>query len=121
MVPATGQWKCSLPTWAAQLWVALPQDAAGTWPGDEPLGPHWQGQVMQRLKAFAPALDWEDSQAFVGQMLWAAQAARNRGQSEAPLLHRADHALYQSKNQGATASRRHPATPERPWTSTANP
>ena len=69
MVPATGQWKCSLPTWAAQLWVALPQDAAGTWPGDEPLGPHWQGQVMQRLKAFAPALDWDDSQAVVGQML----------------------------------------------------
>lgn len=101
--------------------MALPQDAAGTWPGDEPLGPHWQGQVMQRLNAFAPALDWEDSQAFVGQMLWAAQAARNRGQSEGPLLHRADHALYQSKNQGATASRRHPATPERPWTSTANP
>ena len=54
---------------------------------------------MQRLKAFAPAPDWGDSQAVVGQMLWAAQAARNRGPSEAPLQHRADHALYQSKNQ----------------------
>ena len=99
MVPATGQWKCSLPTWAAQQWVALRQDAADTWPGEEPLGPHWQGQVMQRLNAFAPAPDWGDSQAVVGQMLWAAQAARNRGQSEAPLLHRTDQALYQSKNQ----------------------
>ena len=55
---------------------------------------------MQRLKAFVPAPDWGDSQAVVGQMLWAAQAARNRGQSEAPLLHRAGHALYQAKNQG---------------------
>ena len=55
---------------------------------------------MQRLNAFAPAPDWGDSQAVVGQMLWAAQAARNRGQSEAPLLHRADQALYRAKRAG---------------------
>jgi hypothetical protein len=111
MVPATGQWKCSLPTWAAQPWVALRQDAAGTWPGEEPLGPHWQGKVMQHLEAFAAALEWEDSQVFVGQMPLAAQAARNRGQSEAPLLHRTDQALYQSKNQGCNRVTAAPCKP----------
>lgn len=79
IAPATGQWKCLAHLKAAQLWVALPQDAAYmAW--RESLGPHWQLRVMQRLNAFAPALDWEDSQA-LWMMLWAAQAAAAPGAS----------------------------------------
>jgi len=86
MVSATGEWKRSLPTWAAQLWMDLQKDTVGTWPSEEPLGPYWQGQVIQHLEAFIAALEWDDPQAFLGQMVWAAQVARNRGLSESPLL-----------------------------------